>query len=107
MGKRRDYIEVDIFVIADNIICVSIDCILLCNVNEKGIVWWNLRVRGVEAHSGNDHKKGRNAIAALAHMLIEIDQWTNYDEWAFINYNFPSPPPPQKYQEIGREKKDV
>jgi glutamate carboxypeptidase len=38
-----------------------------------------LRVKGRAAHAGNDHAKGVNAIEELAHHILAIQSWTDYD----------------------------
>lgn len=39
-----------------------------------------LRVKGKEAHAGNDHAKGINAIEELAHHVLAIQSWTDYEQ---------------------------
>lgn len=38
-----------------------------------------LRVHGRAAHAGNDHVLGINAIEEIAHQIVQIQSWTNYD----------------------------
>lgn len=38
-----------------------------------------LKVKGRAAHAGNDHAKGVNAIEELAHHVLAIQSWTNYE----------------------------
>ncbi|MED1918204.1 M20 family metallopeptidase [Bacillus thuringiensis] len=38
-----------------------------------------LKVTGRAAHAGNDHAKGINAIAELAHHVLDIQSFTNYE----------------------------
>ncbi|MDA5107726.1 M20 family metallopeptidase [Brevibacillus thermoruber] len=37
-----------------------------------------LKVKGRAAHAGNDHAKGVNAIAELAHHVLAVQSWTDY-----------------------------
>lgn len=37
-----------------------------------------LRAKGRAAHAGNDHAKGVNAIAELAHHVLAVQSWTDY-----------------------------
>jgi glutamate carboxypeptidase len=37
-----------------------------------------LKVKGRAAHAGNDHAKGINAIEELAHHILTIQSWTDY-----------------------------
>jgi glutamate carboxypeptidase len=37
-----------------------------------------LKAKGRAAHAGNDHAKGINAIAELAHHILAIQSWTDY-----------------------------
>lgn len=38
-----------------------------------------LRAQGRAAHAGNDHANGINAIEELAHHILEIQSWTDYE----------------------------
>lgn len=38
-----------------------------------------LKVKGRAAHAGNDHAKGINAIEELAHHVLAIQSWTDYE----------------------------
>lgn len=51
----------------------------------KGVGDFVVRVRGVAAHSGGEHEKGRNAIEELAHQVLEIQSWTNYAKGTTLN----------------------
>ncbi|MCM2535813.1 M20 family metallopeptidase [Neobacillus pocheonensis] len=48
--------------------------------SRKGGGEFKVMVHGKAAHAGNDHAKGVNAIAELAHHILEIQSWTNYEE---------------------------
>lgn len=48
--------------------------------SRKGGGEFKVMVHGRAAHAGNDHAKGVNAIAELAHHILEIQSWTNYEE---------------------------
>ncbi|PWK11282.1 glutamate carboxypeptidase [Tumebacillus permanentifrigoris] len=50
----------------------------LLKTSRKGGGEFTLRAYGQAAHAGNDHQKGVNAIAELAHHILEIQSWTNY-----------------------------
>jgi glutamate carboxypeptidase len=43
-------------------------------VGRKGVGYFNLEVRGVAAHCGNEPEKGRSAIREVAHKVIEIEK---------------------------------
>lgn len=51
----------------------------LLKTSRKGGGEFKLRAYGRAAHAGNDHHKGINAIAELAHHILEIQSWTNYE----------------------------
>ncbi|NCP87346.1 MAG: carboxypeptidase [Anaerolineae bacterium CG_4_9_14_3_um_filter_57_17] len=51
----------------------------------KGVGDFVVRVRGVAAHSGGEHEKGRNAIEELAHQVLEIQRWTDYAKGTTLN----------------------
>ena len=44
----------------------------------KGITSLDARARGVAAHAGGDHEKGRNAVWALARFVDRIQELTDY-----------------------------
>ncbi len=51
----------------------------------KGVGDFVVRVRGVAAHSGGEHEKGRNAIEELAHQVLKIQGWTDYAKGTTLN----------------------
>jgi glutamate carboxypeptidase len=51
----------------------------LLKTSRKGGGEFKLRAYGRAAHAGNDHQKGVNAIAEIAHHILEIQAWTNYE----------------------------
>lgn len=48
--------------------------------SRKGGGNFTLKVHGVAAHAGNDHAIGVNAIEEIAHHILSIQSWTNYDK---------------------------
>lgn len=46
----------------------------------KGRIEAYVTVTGVEVHAGNDFLKGRNAIAEMAHKILEIEKLTNLEK---------------------------
>ncbi len=44
----------------------------------KGNIWYEIRVKGKEAHAGRDHKEGINACQILADKMVEIKKLTDY-----------------------------
>ena len=53
----------------DNQICIG----------RKGAMFGTVTVTGVESHAGNDFPSGRNAIAEMAHKIIELQKLTNLE----------------------------
>ncbi|MBL0386461.1 M20 family metallopeptidase [Tumebacillus sp. ITR2] len=51
----------------------------LLKTSRKGGGEFRLRAYGRAAHAGNDHQKGVNAIEELAHHILAIQSWTNYE----------------------------
>ena len=51
----------------------------------KGRAVWEIDARGIEAHAGNDHSGGRNAIARLARAIADIDTMTDYEQSLTFN----------------------
>jgi glutamate carboxypeptidase len=47
-------------------------------VGRKGVVQFDMEVRGVAAHVGNDPENGRSAIVEIAHKLLEIEKLTDW-----------------------------
>jgi glutamate carboxypeptidase len=48
-----------------------------------GVIY--LEARGVAAHAGGDHEKGRNAIEELAHHILEAQRLTDYARGTTVN----------------------
>ena len=46
-------------------------------VGRKGVAQFDLEVRGVAAHAGNDPENGRSAIVEIAHKLLAIEKLTD------------------------------
>merc|ERR1719273_802 len=44
----------------------------------KGMCVWHVTIIGREAHAGNHHDQGKNAITALSRFILKIESWTNY-----------------------------
>lgn len=44
----------------------------------KGNIWYEIKVKGKEAHAGRDHKEGINACLILAEKMVEIKKLTDY-----------------------------
>lgn len=51
----------------------------LLKTSRKGGGEFTLRAYGRAVHAGNDHQKGINAIEELAHHILAIQSWTNYE----------------------------
>ncbi|WP_246009288.1 M20 family metallopeptidase [Brevibacillus fluminis] len=51
----------------------------LIKTSRKGGGEFTLHAKGKAAHAGNDHAKGVNAIEEIAHQIVRIQSWTNYD----------------------------
>lgn len=47
--------------------------------SRKGGGVFTVRAKGRAAHAGNEHKIGINAIAELAHQIVTIQGWTDYE----------------------------
>lgn len=54
-------------------------------VGRKGVARFDLEVRGVAAHVGNDPENGRSAIVEIAHKLLEIEKLTDWQEGTSFN----------------------
>lgn len=52
----------------------------LLKTSRKGGGDFTLRAQGRAAHAGNDHQLGVNAIEELAHHILEIQSWTDYEK---------------------------
>jgi glutamate carboxypeptidase len=51
----------------------------------KGVGEFTLRVRGLAAHAGGDHEKGRNAIEEISHQVLTIQKMTDYSKGTTLN----------------------
>ena len=51
----------------------------------KGMVQMHVSVKGKEAHSGNAHSEGINALEEMAHEIIFAQQLTNYKRGITVN----------------------
>jgi glutamate carboxypeptidase len=51
----------------------------------KGVGDYEVIVRGRAAHAGAAHSEGINAIEELAHQIVKIQGWTNYDLGTTLN----------------------
>jgi glutamate carboxypeptidase len=49
-------------------------------VGRKGRATFRVQVEGRSAHAGNNHAQGANAIEQLAHTILEIASFTDYDK---------------------------
>ncbi len=58
------------------------DCII---TSRKGAATFECIVHGKEAHAGNHHREGVNAILALAHLIPRIEALTDYDRGTLLN----------------------
>lgn len=47
-------------------------------VGRKGVAQFMLEVKGVAAHAGNDPENGRNAILAMSHKVIEVQDRSDW-----------------------------
>ena len=53
--------------------------------SRAGMVVWRLHMAGVEAHAGNAHAHGRNAIEALCRVVLEVQALTDYSSKLTFN----------------------
>ena len=51
----------------------------------KGVGIYEIEVKGVAAHAGNDHQKGRSAIIELAHWILALSPLTDYAAGTTVN----------------------
>jgi glutamate carboxypeptidase len=51
----------------------------------KGTARYQLHAHGRASHSGSHHAEGRSAILEIAHHVIEIESWTDYDRELTLN----------------------
>lgn len=54
-------------------------------VGRKGVARFDLEVRGVAAHVGNDPENGRSAIVEIAHKILEIEKLTDWEAGTSFN----------------------
>ena len=54
-------------------------------VGRKGVARFDMEVRGVAAHVGNDPENGRSAIVEVAHKLLEIEKLTDWQDGTSFN----------------------
>jgi glutamate carboxypeptidase len=54
-------------------------------VGRKGMVSYNLTVKGVSVHAGREPEKGRSAILEIAHKIIAIQALTDYEKGITFN----------------------
>lgn len=54
-------------------------------VGRKGVARFDMEVRGIAAHVGNDPENGRSAIVEIAHKLLEIEKFTAWQEGVSFN----------------------
>lgn len=54
-------------------------------VGRKGVAMYDMEVRGVAAHVGNDPENGRSAIVEIANKLLEIEKLTDWEEGTSFN----------------------
>ena len=55
-------------------------------VNErKGVARYTVDFKGVAAHSGVDHEKGRSAIGEMGHWIVALHGLTNYETGTTVN----------------------
>ncbi|HMD88652.1 MAG TPA: M20 family metallopeptidase [Anaerolineaceae bacterium] len=53
--------------------------------SRKGVGEIDLSVKGVSAHAGADHEKGRNAIEEMAYHVLVAQKLTDYDKGTTVN----------------------
>lgn len=51
----------------------------------KGVGGFHIKVMGRAAHSGGDHRVGRNAIEEMAHQVLAIQKLTDYSKRTTVN----------------------
>ena len=54
-------------------------------VGRKGSVQFELAVKGVAVHAGNEPENGRSAILEISHKVIDIQNLTNWDQGTTYN----------------------
>lgn len=53
--------------------------------SRRGLGQFRIEVRGVAAHSGSSHEKGRSAVRALATKILRIEELTDYERGLTLN----------------------
>jgi len=53
--------------------------------SRRGLGQFHLDVRGVAAHAGSAHERGRSAVLELAHKILEIEALTDYERGVTLN----------------------
>ncbi len=51
----------------------------------KGVGIYQIEFKGVAAHAGNDHEKGRSAVTELAHWTLALEKLTDYTAGTTVN----------------------
>ncbi len=51
----------------------------------KGVGIYEIEIKGVAAHAGNDHQKGRSAVVELAHWILALSPLTEYAAGTTVN----------------------
>ena len=51
----------------------------------KGVGIYEIEIKGVAAHAGNDHPKGRSAVDELAHWILALSPLTDYTAGTTVN----------------------
>ena len=51
----------------------------------KGVGMYQIDFKGVAAHAGNDHEKGRSAVTELAHWTLALNTLTDYAAGTTVN----------------------
>ena len=57
----------------------------IVKTGRKGVGEFQLTIRGRSAHAGNDIRKGINAINEMAHQILAINQFANYERGTTLN----------------------
>lgn len=53
--------------------------------SRKGVGIYKIKVKGVASHAGNHHDLGISAIEELAHQIIALHSYTNYEKGTTVN----------------------
>ena len=53
--------------------------------DRKGRATWSIEAKGAEAHAGNDHRRGQNAIVSLSRAIMDIADLTDYAKGLTFN----------------------